>query len=139
MFDIIFINKGILFHDIRTAAGRVSAVNDPLLVLKADLGTGDERRKKNSMSLPAFPASYTLNAEYEHGAAGLHLSAVRAVQNEGAGLTAWTLHLGDGKRKYDIIIISLRKLETIRINLYHGQCIDIEIISMYREGQDRLW
>lgn len=94
-------------------------VNDLLLVLKANLGIRDERRKKNGMGLPAFPTPDALDAEDEHSPAALYAPVVETVEDERSGRPAGTLHPVKGEGKDDIIII-LGKLETVRINLYHG-------------------
>ena len=91
------------------------------------------------MGLSAFPAPDALDAEDENSPVILHAPFVETVENERSGFPAGTLHLVKREGKDDIIIIILGELETVRINLYHGHCIDIEVISMYRGGQDRLW
>ena len=72
------------------------------------------------MGLSAFPAPDALDAEDEHSPVILHAPFVETVENERSGLPASTLHPVKGERKDDIIIIILGKLETVRINLYHG-------------------
>ena len=56
-------------------------INDLLLILKSDLGTGNERRKKNGVSFPALPAPDALDSEDEHNAVVLYAAVIEAVKN----------------------------------------------------------
>ena len=120
--DIVFVNTQVLLHSSGTASGLRSVMDDLLLVLQADLGTGDKGDEKDGVSLSTLIASHAPDAEGDHIAVRLYLSIIEAIEDEGTGLPAGAFQLVDGEGIDNTVITILRKLETVCINLYHGSC-----------------
>lgn len=120
VFDIVFVNQVISFHDRGRGTPALDAAEDSLLVLKGYLGIGDQEGWKEGMGCPALLAPYPLDAKGQAARRKLHISGVMAIQDQTPLFSAGAFHHVELEVIDHLVIKILRKFVAIfKENCYH--------------------
>ena len=92
VLDIVLVDEDVPVHDRLRGNTVLNACQDLLLVLKWDLGVGDQDRGDKGMGSPAFFAPDTLDSEAQQVRHKFHIAAVMPIADQAAGFAAGTFH-----------------------------------------------
>ncbi|MCD7712646.1 MAG: hypothetical protein LUJ25_08095 [Firmicutes bacterium] len=113
MFDIVFVDQIIPFHDSGRGVPAFDIIQDLLLVCERDLRIRDNQGQEEGMGSMALPAQHALDGQTNPLRHKLYLTCVMAVTDQAAPLATGTRNHMELDLFYCVVIKILGKLIAI--------------------------
>lgn len=126
VLDIVLVDEDVPVHDRLRGNTVLNACQDLLLVLKWDMGVGDQDRGDKGMRSPALLTPDTLDDKAQKVRHDLHMAAVMPIADQTAGSPAGASHHMQLELVHCLIIRILRKgIAIFKENRYHSLVIHV--------------